>query len=178
MKTITITLAALAVFSAGITRAEDFDFRRARWGMTPEEVRETETEAAPFGDMEGLLIYQGTIAGIEADIIYIFQNGRLERGVYSIEPAESQAVSRDYPRARSHLVELYGPPLVEKLNLEDGEAAGDLDPDDLDGLVKLVLAGGAEPMTYWETGASKIYLRLTEKDGRAAIQVDYLGRER
>jgi hypothetical protein len=67
---------------------------------------------------------------------------------------------------------------VEKLNLEDGEAAGDLDPDNLDGLVELVLAGGAEPMTYWETGATEIYLRLTEKDGRAAIQLDYLSRDR
>ncbi len=178
MKTIAIALAGLALLAAGSARGEDFDFRRARWGMSPDEVRRAETEATPFADMEGLLTYRGTIAGVEADIIYLFQDGRLERGVYSIEPVDPQTVSGDYRKVRSRLLELYGLPPVEKINLEEGEAAGNLDPDDPDDLVKLVLAGAAAPMTYWETGATEIYLRLTEKDGRAAIQVDYLYRDR
>ncbi len=176
MKTITITLAALAVFSAGITRAEEFDFRRARWGMTPEEVRETETEAAPFGDMEGLLSYRGKVAGVEAMILYLFRDGRLERGVYSIEPVDPGKVIGDYQGVRLHLIDLHGPGTEEDMNLEETELAGKLDPADPDELLELVLARAAEPVTFWDTDRSEIYLRLTEKDGRAAIQVDYLSR--
>jgi hypothetical protein len=176
MKIITITLAALAVFSAGITRAGDFDFRRARWGMTREEVSQTETEAVPFGDMEGLLSYEGTVGGVKAMILYLFQDGRLERGVYSIEPVDPEKVIGDYQGVRFFLIELHGSGAEEDMNLEETELAAKLDPANPDELLELVLARAAEPVTYWETDRSEIYLRLTEKDGRAAIQVDYLSR--
>ncbi len=176
MRTIAIVITALAVLFAGAARAEELDFRGARWGMTPDEVRQA--EAAPFADMEGLLIYRGTIAGVEADVIYLFQDGRLERGVYSIEPVDSRTVSEDYRKVRSHLLEIHGRPAVEKMNLEEDEADENLDPDDPDDLLVLVLNRTAEPMTYWETETTEIYFRLTETDGRAAIQVDYLSRNR
>ncbi len=178
MKTIVVSLAGLVLLAAGIVRAEEFDFRRARWGMSPGEVRNSETEAVPFADMEGILSYQGTIGGVEAVIFYLFQDNHLKRGVYSIEPVDPSEVIGDYQAARSLLFELHGRPPVEKLNLEDLEAAENLDPTDLEELLRLVLAKAAAPMTYWETESTEIYLRLDEKDGRGTIQIDYISRDR
>ena len=178
MKTIIIGLVALIFLAAGIVGAEEFDFRQTRWGMSPNEVRKSETETAPFADMEGVLSYQGTIGGVGAVIFYLFQDNRLERGVYSIEPVDPGDVIGDYQAVRSFLFELHGQPPVEKLNLEDVEEAENLAPADLDELLKLVLAKAAAPMTYWETESTEIYLRLDEKDGRGTIQVDYISRDR
>lgn len=178
MKTIVISLAGLVLLAAGIVRAEEFDFRQARWGMSPDEVRKSETEAVLFAEMEGVLSYQGTIGGVEAVIFYLFRDNRLERGVYSIEPVDPGDVIGAYQAAHSFLFELHGQPPVEKLNLEDVEEAENLDPTDLEELLKLVLAKAAAPMTYWETESTEIYLRLDEKDGRGAIQVDYISRNR
>ena len=179
MKTITILLAALAVLAAGTVRAGEFDFRRTYWGMFKEDVREAEaeTESEPFGYTETTLSFQGEIAGVRAWILYLFRDGGLDRGVYSIEPVDQETVVEAYRAVRSHLLDLHGDGAEEEMNLdEESELAGTLDPYNPDELLRLVLARAAAPMTTWYTDRSEIYLRLFEKDGRAAIQVDYLSR--
>ncbi len=179
MKTITILLAALATVSAGVARAGEFDFRRAYWGMFKEDVQEAETEAEPFGETEDTLSFQGEIAGARTWILYLFPDGGLDRGVYSIEPVDQATVMADYRAVRSHLLDLHGDGDEEEMNLkEESELAGILDPYNPDELLRLVLAGAAAPVTTWRTDRSEIYLHLFEKDGRAAIQVDYLRRSR
>lgn len=179
MKTIIILLAALAVSAAGVVRAGEFDFRRTYWGMFQEDVREAETEAEPFGETEDTLSFQGEIAGVRAWILYLFRDDGLDRGVYSIEPIDQATVMDDYRAVRAFLLDLHGAGAEEDMNLkEESELAGTLDPYNPDELLRLVLARAAAPVTTWQTDRSEIYLRLIEKDGRAAIQIDYLSRSR
>ena len=182
MKKLIILAAALAAAAVtpALIRAGDgeTDFRRARWGMTPDQVREAETEAEPFGATETTLSFQGEVAGVRAWILYLFRDDKLIRGVYSIEPPDQDRVPEYYHALRYHFLDLHGAGETEDMNLdEESELAGILDPYNPDELLKLVLARAAAPVTYWRTERSEIYLRLFEKDGHAAIQADYLVRE-
>ena len=176
MKTITALLAALCALgpaTAGTGRAGELDFRRAGWGMSKEQVRASETEAEFFGETGEILIFRGEIAGAGTRILYVFRDGALERGVYAFEGTDGERVIEDYRAVLSFLIGLHGGDYELELNAAPG---GTVDPDDLEALRELVLAGAADPVTAWRTDRSDIYLRLTNKDGRAAIEVHYLRR--
>ena len=62
-----------------IARAEeDFDFRKARWGMTIEEIQKTETAHFFEKDIKkGILIYTEKLLDEECAIVYNFKKGKL-----------------------------------------------------------------------------------------------------
>ncbi|MFH1037656.1 MAG: hypothetical protein V1789_03170 [PVC group bacterium] len=148
------------------------DFRQARWGMSPDEVKKTETEARQSGEMPELLLYEGDIAGVRASIFYLFDQGKLARGICTVEPPGQDAVMDDYEGIRAYLLKEYGEPAEEELNLKE-EAVGDLDPADPGDRYQLVLRKAMGPLTVWTSGRTRIYLQLTEKDSRVAIHIGY-----
>jgi hypothetical protein len=79
----------LQTLATAVSPSPEADFRASRWGDTVEQVRAVET--APFhhlGDDE-LAYTDSSVEGIDGGIVYLFERGRLVRGVY---------VSRqDYP---------------------------------------------------------------------------------
>ena len=70
-----LCLICLLVFSASTVFAEEFDFRKTRWGMTQEEVKKNET----FSRLEGEkgLKYHGKMFGIDCFIDYSFSENKL-----------------------------------------------------------------------------------------------------
>jgi len=166
----------IALLVGGLAGAEEEtgppDFRRARWGMSPDEVKQTETEARRSGETPELLLYEGDIAGVSASFFYLFDQGKLARGICTVEPAVQDTVMDDYERIRAYLLKEYGEPAEEELNLKE-EAVGDLDPADPGDRYQLVLRKAMGPLTVWMSGGTRIYLQLTEKDGRVAVQIGY-----
>lgn len=169
-------LAAAVLANTATARAEEFDFRRTRWGMTPEEVRAAETDAEIAGETEDILHFRGEIAGVKTAIIYVFRDGALDRGGYAIDAAEGERVTEDYRAIRSFLIGLHGGEYEWELNPAPGETGEFPGPDDLEILRELVLAGAVDPVAVWDTGRAAVYLRLTGKDGRAVVEVHYLSR--
>ncbi len=180
MKIIALLTAAVlfVLLTAPAGQTEEFDFRRTLWGMTPEEVRASETKAILRGETEASLLFQDEVAGAEARIIYLFDEGGLVRGVCALSGTNQDEIIGDYYSLRHFLTGIHGEPAKEEMNLRKKVVAAELDPADHAALLSLVQAGGAEPVAIWQTDSSDIYLLLTEKDGRAAVEAHYLGRNR
>ena len=176
MKTFCVMgVTAVALFSIGAVLAGgEADFRKVRWGMTPKQVKETEPPDQLNGELPGLLSYDGEIAGIRAWILYLFDEDKLVRGVYSIETLQQDTIIKDYETIRAFMLKQYGEPAEVKMGPKDEMFTGDLDPADPEELYTLVLRKAISPETIWETGRTRIYLQLIEKDGRVAIIIGYI----
>ncbi len=175
MKNISIastTVIVLLFAGAGLAKGEA-NFREANWGMSPEQVKKTEPASQLTGEMPGVLTYDGEIAGIKASIFYIFDDGKLNRGLYSVE-GQQDAIIKDYETTKAFLLNQYGEPDEVKMGPEDEMDYGELDPAKPDDLYTLVLRKSVSPETIWKKGDTRIYLRLIEQDGRVAVMVDYI----
>ncbi len=175
MKNISIAgiLVIILLFAgAGVTKGEA-DFREVNWGMSQDQVKETEPAGQLTGEMPGVLTYEGEIAGVKASIFYLFNDNKLNRGLYSIDSPQDSII-KDYEAIRSLLLKQYGEPDEVKIGPEDDMTTGDLDPANPDDLYTLVLRKSVSPETIWKRGNTHIYLRLIEQDGRVAIMVDYI----
>ncbi len=51
-------------------------FRKSSWGMTPEEVKATES-AIPISDNERVVLYQETFLHMPTKMGYVFKDGKL-----------------------------------------------------------------------------------------------------
>jgi hypothetical protein len=167
---ITITLFSIG---AGLVEGGS-DFREVNWGTSPEQVKETESASQLTGEMPEVLIYEGETAGIKASIFYLFDDGKLNRGLYSIETAQQDTIVKDYETIRTFMLKQYGEPDKVKMGPKDEMYTGDLNPDDPKDLYELVLRKSISPETIWKKGDTRIYLRLIEKDGLVAVMVDYI----
>ena len=167
----------IALISIGAVPAEEEtgppDFRQATWGMTVKQVKEAEKSAKLDGELPGLLSYDGEIAGIRAWILYLFDEDKLVRGIYSIETSQDTII-KDYETIRAFMLKQYGEPAEVKMGPKDEMFTGDLDPGNPEDLYSLVLRKSISPETIWETGRTRIYLQLIEKDGRVAITIGYV----
>ena len=72
------------------------------------------------------------------------------------------------------MLKQYGEPAEVKMGPKDEMFTGDLDPGNPEDLYSLVLRKSISPETIWETGRTRIYLQLIEKDGRVAITIGYV----
>lgn len=167
-----VLLITLFLAGSGLTE-EGTDFRKSRWGMPPDEVKKTESSEQMSGEMPGVLSYEGEIAGVKAWILFLFDDGKLERGVYSID-AGQDSVIEDYEKVRDYMLKKYGKPTEVKMGPGDDMFTGDLDPTNPADLYSLVLRKSVRPETIWKRDETQIYLRLIEQDGRVAIRIDYL----
>ena len=150
------------------------DFREVNWGMSPDQVKKTELSNQLSGEMPGLLIFEGEIAGVRASIFYLFDDDKLVRGLYSIETGEQDIIVRDYETIRAFLLKQYGEPDEITMGEKEEISTGELDPADPKDLYTLVIRKALSPQTIWEQDGTRIYLRLTEKDGLLAVMVDYI----
>jgi len=168
-----IALITLLVTGTGLAEGQA-DFREVEWGMSPDQVKETELSNQLTGEMPAVLIYEGEVAGIKASIFYLFDDSKLIRGIYSIETGEQDTIVKDYETIRTSMLKQYGEPAEEKMGLEKELSTDELNPDDPDDLYTLVLQKFIKPEIIWKKGETRIYLRLTEKDGLVAIMIDYI----
>lgn len=81
MKKICLAVIML-VAVAGIGFCKDYDFRKAKWGMTPAQVKNNEILPIKKDKTPLMLTYETTIFGINADLSYFFDNGKLTNAVY------------------------------------------------------------------------------------------------
>ncbi len=105
-------------------------FRNSSWGMTPDEVKLTET-GTPITDNENLVLYKETFLDMPTKMGYIFKNGKLIKGAYlfqeSYENPDEYIVT--YEKIKSTLIKDFGPPSLDEIKwLDEGaseqEASG------------------------------------------------------
>jgi len=168
-------IATSILFSIGVGLARgEADFRQANWGMSQEQVKETEPSDKLTGEMPEVLIYEGEIAGIKASIFYLFDEGKLARGLYSIETRRQDTIVADYETIRAFMLKQYGVTAEVKMGPEEEMFTGEHDPNDPEELYSLVLRKSISPETTWDEDNTRIYLRLFEQDGRVSVMVAHI----
>ena len=139
-----ITGTMLFLLTAAVIAAERKPgFRQASWGMTPAEVKKTETraEAVPGSPPSELWYSDSLIGAYPARVLYVFAQGKLVRGAYLLGGPRRPT---DYDYLQNLLIAKYGPP-------------ADVSP----------LNPFGERETTWEAGATEISL-LEKRDGNGA----------
>lgn len=169
---IAIVIAAGVVYAGnllffGLPETEH-DFRQARWGMSPEEVRASENPELEntFGD--NFIFYEDKIAGYDAVISYMFWGqpatenpsliliaGNYDFSADNLNPNISL---EDFETIKQFLSSQYGKPLSEA-GVEVGY-----------GSLKTVM---------WETSSTEIILSLRDilGDGKFQIDVAFLSKK-
>lgn len=168
------------------------DFRGANWGMTPEQVRATEAgtpaQIGQSGAFSLWLSYPGQFAGRDANIIYIFSNGKLASARYQFTAKHEDLNDfiADYQAIEPLLRKTFGDAVSEKAvwlddslqeerksYLEQDRATpADILPSDRNvGLA--VSVGNLKLFTEWSDGQTKATHALTGAGGVITHQIEF-----
>ena len=135
---------------------DNFDFRKLKWGATREDVKKAE-EATFIDEAADMLIYRDVkVAGLNASLGYVFENGKLVQGSYSFAEKHSNnnLYINDYDKVKKALTEKYG----------EGEEVwswnDDLFKGDEDNYGLAISAGHLKIITMWVTEKTRIMLSL------------------
>jgi hypothetical protein len=107
------------VFAEDFTNGGNFDFRKAKWGMTLAEVKKSE-EISVHDSSDKMLLYHTVLNQKDAEIEYLFSNGKLTQATYTInegyyDPADTYD---DFVMFEEVLKNKYGKPAsVEKIGV-------------------------------------------------------------
>lgn len=161
---------------ADIFRHKDgYDFRKTRWGMTPEEVRASESskpgqERWAADQSKHYIYYSGEIAGLKTDYVYIFTDRSLRRVFCYFTVADENPLNyiKESKRIKKLISTKYGTPLYDGTVREEEEFKGTREE-----AVEAFKNGGAAYLTMWATPASTILLDLDNDNGEIVLALKY-----
>ena len=150
-----------------------YTFRKTTWGMTNQEVRQSE-EATFVRNSGDTLIYQGTVAGLYSYIAYNFVQGKLAWTKYLISERHSNKNDYigDYDRIKQMLIKKHGKP-----GKDEQYWRNDLYKDDFEHWGFAMSLGHLVYYTTWQTPETDMYLGLTGDNGQVELTVEYQSRD-
>ena len=138
-----------------------YDFRKTRWGMTPEEVKASEDrtpidEWPPRSDPDTYYIsYKGTAVGRDVLYVYEFKGGALTSVYCKLDPSNEDPKSNrgNVKRALAGLTNLYGTPdytaaTEDEETLEDNDVRTIATWNMPDTSIKLATIGGKKSRVF------------------------------
>lgn len=154
------------------------DFRKVTWGMTRSEVFATE-DCELVLDSEQALFFEGTVADLPANIIYVFAAGICIRAKYLVTKEHSNLNRHisDYGSLRELLVRKYGRVRGKDDEYSDILWLNDLYQDDFDEWGFAVSIGHAFLSAEWENERSKVGLVLSGDNYDIGLHVEYESKE-
>ena len=119
MKKLAVFISLLTLTMATFSQISDFGFRKAKWGMTPDQVKKTESGVEwqeSKSDYGPILYFETEIALLEARALYYFVDNSFERGNYLIteKHTNDRQYLIDHNTLKEILTEKYGKPSEEK----------------------------------------------------------------
>ncbi len=167
-------LTAVAVVSTA-QEQQDFSFRRTRWRMTEEEVRQAEP-GEPIkvigSQVHRVMTYKDKLAGHECYFVYTFADGLLVRAKYLIgeQHSDPQQYLQDFAGLRRHLSQGLGEP-IESAEWRDNHLRG---TPELWG--EAVTSGHLVLDATWDRGATHVIATLSGGNSHATIEIEYFYR--
>ncbi len=137
---------------------DKFDFRKATWGMSKEQVKLSE-DIEPVLEEEYALMYNTSVSNMECRIVYLFLDYLLlTSGSYTFVEKHSDEINyiMDYNDVKDRLVEKYGTPKSTDVNWSN-----DLYQDEPEHHGLAVCLGHLAFMSTWETDSTDIVLSLS-----------------
>jgi len=149
-------------------------YRDARWGMSPQEVKQTE-KGDLFRERERVILFDTDgVLGLSAKAGYVFVEDKLVRGKYIFtEPhTNNNAYIKDYRSLKKALNQKYGDPKSDSKNW-----LNDLYRDDRSQWGMAVATGDLNFFTTWETDETIIKLFLHGDNYDINLEIAYVSKE-
>jgi hypothetical protein len=146
-----------------------FDVRKARWGMTREEVKKSE-DLQLLSQGNDLLEYKFVLLGIKSKIRYRFVNSRLASAEYVIEQDDVNP-SRfydDFQELKKYLRGLYGMPVADEKTW-----LNDIYKGDEKNWGFAISLGFLSCKTSWQNATTKISLNQTGGNHLIKTNIEY-----
>jgi len=146
-----------------------YDFRKTNWGMTKAQVKKTEKSKLVNED-ENLLVYQGTVSGLDCLIVYIFAEGKLVRAKYIFTKTHSNKNDyiSDFNTLKEVLTKKYGKPVKDSHIWKN-----DLYRDDYQYWGFAVSLGHLVYFADWETSNTNLSLALYGENFEITLAIEY-----
>jgi hypothetical protein len=112
----TVALLVAIVFATAATvSAQEFDFRKTKWGMSPDEVVASEGKE-PQERSDNLAVYSTKISGKDFLLIYQFIEKKLAIAGYMLDEKHTNKTDyiSDYNEIKELLVKKYGEPTEDQ----------------------------------------------------------------
>jgi hypothetical protein len=157
------------VFSSLSYSQEKLDFRKTNWGMSKDQVKNSEAYGL-LQEESNILAYNGNLAGYDCIIGYIFTNNILVRAKYIIMESATNTnnYDSDYNTFKSFLTKKYGQPLKDEKTWNN-----DLYKDNYSNWGHAILIGHVTYFSYWETENSLIALSFLVQNNDVSIGIEY-----
>ena len=150
----------------------EFDLRKLKWGMTIDEVLESETLKVD-AKVGGQLKYSAVIDNIDFTLLYTFKDGRLYKAVYTCKETyvNKNDYITDFNNLKGKLEKKYGTPKSTGLAWK-GEKYKANEAD----WGKAVSEGQLDYHTRWQNDRSTIDLKLTGSSFKCQMDITYEAR--
>lgn len=146
------------------------DFRNATWGMSPSQVKSSETSTLVYGTSD-LLRYKTTLVGFNAYAIYFFAGDKLTSANYIIdeEHSNNNDYISDYNMLNDILKKKYGEPLEDIAQWSSNSG----DKYDKSSWGFSIWLGELELYAIYRTSNSEIKILLNSVDHKIKNQIQY-----
>ncbi|GJM14804.1 MAG: hypothetical protein DHS20C13_01310 [Thermodesulfobacteriota bacterium] len=150
-----------------------YDFRRANWGMSIQEVKESE-EMEPVLESENTLDYSIFLMGMQVQIGYTFKDDELIRAgfFFLTKPDTNNKYIETYTKLQEELKEVNGKPILETEQQIDPSQT--IDPEKK---AEAVCNGDLLYATQWDLPKTDIQLILRGEDSECKLTIIYLSEE-
>jgi hypothetical protein len=153
------------------------DFRSATWGMSPSQLKSTESGKPSFETRQGsrmMIWYTDSIAGLDSNVVYIFAYEKLARAKYviKVDHTNKNDYLSDFRMLWKSLSEKYGKPTTEHTFWKN-----DLYKNNPNDWGMAVAVGHLVKFSDWETPTTLIILRLTGDNFKIQLGIEYSSKE-
>jgi hypothetical protein len=151
------------------SNSEKFNFRESIWGMSLENVKETEFGNQKY-DKDGLLVYSDIISGFTSDVVYIFIKNQLVRSKYVFKNEHSNKTDfiEDYNKIKKNLEKKYGISIYDKPIWKN-----DLYKSDPNEWGMAIAVGHLQYFSQWETEDTDVLLYLVGENYKMNFGIEY-----
>lgn len=143
----------------------EHDFRQAKWGMSPEEVRQSENPELEIGAGDNFLFYEDNISGYDALISYMFGVDNNDSLIliaanydFRTDAPSPELGTEDFEKIKEFFITEYGKPMSE---------------------VGVDMGHGSLNTVTWETRSTDITLSLRDvlSNGVYAIDIAFISKK-
>lgn len=149
-------------------KEEGFTFRKTKWGMSQQQVHETEGKQPVLQEADKI-IYQDKLLNLGTKVIYYFEKGKLFKGTYFFDGTFTNQVEYivNYKKLKHALKDKYGSP-----SSDNNAELDEMDDFSYDHMGELVSRGVHDLETKWETPSTNITLLLSGKDLMSKVRLE------
>jgi len=151
--------------------AQPYDFRKVRWGMSKDEVRNNET-AGFIGETDDALLYKEKIGGLDSKLVYMFEDGKLRNSAYKFENEYSDVEDyiNDYEKLKDAYTKKYGEPYTDKIKWTN-----DSFKDDPSMHEQALIEGHVSYIAQWSIPETNVILKLYKDKNEISLMAMYRG---